>query len=365
QRPARQVDRPRWAAYRPTAPPEQRLRSLAGRAHAQPRLARAVGAARRPREPRPRHRSRSLPPPLRRVGAATALRHGLRLRVGPPRRVADRRSEPRERAARTVPVGVRGLLDRRAARGAEPRPRRGCRDPSVRLRRVAPPPHRSRHRAPQQREPPGGAQARPPAGRRGGTVPPDPRRVGGPRPLRDHVRGGGRAPRRDHEAVPPLNPGSPGRSRSFSTEDAYGLLLAIIILTFVVLSQVDPARWTRLVVAPSVGAMLLLALYASRARFELVRAAVIALAVSYLIVFAPALFSTQPFQPSIYLIYGLLLLITPLVIINRILRHPEVQVSTILGAICAYMLIGMVFGFVYALIGRIDPPFFAKHGPVD
>ena len=111
--------------------------------------------------------------------------------------------------------------------------------------------------------------------------------------------------------------------------------------------------------------MLLLALYASRARFELVRAAVIALAVSYLIVFAEALFDSEAFKGSIYLIYGLLLLITPLVIINRILRHPEVQVSTILGAICAYMLIGMVFGFVYALIGRIDPPFFAKHGPVD
>ena len=131
------------------------------------------------------------------------------------------------------------------------------------------------------------------------------------------------------------------------------------------LSQVQPGRWTRLVVAPAVGAMLLLALYASRARFELVRAAVIALAASYLIVVAEALFDSELFAGSIYLIYGVLLLITPLVIINRILRHPEVQVTTILGAICAYLLIGMVFGFVYALIGRVDPPFFAEHGPVD
>jgi hypothetical protein len=111
--------------------------------------------------------------------------------------------------------------------------------------------------------------------------------------------------------------------------------------------------------------MLLLALYASRARYELVRAAVIALAISYVIVVGEALFDSELFAGSIYLIYGLLLLITPVVIINRILRHPEVQVTTILGAICAYMLIGMVFGFVYALIGRIDAPFFAKHGPVD
>ncbi len=158
----------------------------------------------------------------------------------------------------------------------------------------------------------------------------------------------------------------PGRRpRSFTTEDAYGLLLAIIVLTFVLLSQVQPGRWNRLVVAPAVGAMLLLALYASRARFELIRAAVIALLVSYLVVVAEAVFDSEVFAGSVYLIYGLLLLVTPVVIINRILRHPEVQVTTILGAICAYMLIGLVFGFVYALIGRIDPPFFAKHGPVD
>jgi Ion channel len=176
----------------------------------------------------------------------------------------------------------------------------------------------------------------------------------------------GRAPRRDHEAVPHLSDAPPGRrTRTFSTEDAYGLLLGIIVLTFVLLSQVDPARWTRLVVAPAVGAMLLLALYASRARLRLMRAAIIALAVAYVFIVVEALFDSEAFAGSIYLIYGLLILITPIVIINRILRHPEVQVSTILGAICAYMLLGMVFGFAYALIARIDPPFFADRGPVD
>jgi Ion channel len=176
----------------------------------------------------------------------------------------------------------------------------------------------------------------------------------------------GRAPRRDHEAVSHLTRAAPGgRIRGFSTEDAYGLLLGIIVLTFVLLSQVEPARWTRLVVAPAVGAMLLLALYASRARPQLMRAAVIALAVSYAIIIGEAFLNSEAFAGSIYLIYGLLVLITPVVIINRILRHPEVQLSTILGAVCAYMLIGIVFGFAYALIARIDPPFFAGHGPVD
>src|SRR5207248_2506809 len=175
---------------------------------------------------------------------------------------------------------VRRLLDRRRARGTEPDPRGRRRHPAVRVRGAAPAPHRGGNRPAQRGQSPRRAQARPPRRRGGGAVPPDPRRVGGPRPLRDHVRGVGRAPRRDHEAVPHLSETVPGRrTRSFSTEDAYGLLLGIIVLTFVLLSQVEP--------------------------------------------------------------------------------------STILGAVCAYMLIGMLFGFTYALIARVDPPFFANHGPVD
>ncbi len=118
--------------------------------------------------------------------------------------------------------------------------------------------------------------------------------------------------------------------------------------------------------APAVGAMLLLALFASHARPRLIRIAAIAVGVSFLLVFFEAVFDTDLFAGSTYLVYGLLLVISPAVIINRILRHPEVTVSTILGAICAYLLIGLVFGFVYAMIGRIDSrPFFESRAVVD
>jgi hypothetical protein len=133
-----------------------------------------------------------------------------------------------------------------------------------------------------------------------------------------------------------------------------------------VFAQIDPARWSRLVLAPAVGAMLLLALFASHARPQLIRIAAIAVGVSFLLVFFEAVFDTDLFAGSTYLVYGLLLVISPAVIINRILRHPEVTVSTILGAICAYLLIGLVFGFVYAMIGRIDSrPFFESRAVVD
>jgi hypothetical protein len=143
-------------------------------------------------------------------------------------------------------------------------------------------------------------------------------------------------------------------------------LLAVIVLTFLGLAQIHPERWSRLVLAPSLGAMLLLALYASRARPRLIKAAVIGIAVAYVLVLFEVIFDTDLFDGSTYAIYGLLLVISPAVIINRILRHPEVRVVTILGAVCAYLLIGMVFGFVYAGIDRVDTrPFFEGRPVVD
>ena len=79
-----------------------------------------------------------------------------------------------------------------------------------------------------------------------------------------------------------------------------------------------------------------------------------------------AIFDTDLFDGSTFAIYGLLVLIAPIVVVNRILRHTEVKLPTILGAVCAYLLIGMFFGFVYGLIDRIDSgPFFDGRAVVD
>jgi voltage-gated potassium channel len=152
----------------------------------------------------------------------------------------------------------------------------------------------------------------------------------------------------------------------FVIEDAYGLLLAVIVLTFLGLAQIHPERWTRLVLAPAIGAMLLLALFASRARPRLMRAAVIGVGVAFVLVLLEAVFNTDLFKGSTFAIYAALLLIAPAAVINRILRHPRVNVSTVLGAVCAYLLIGMLFGLVYGAIDAIDSrPFFEGRPVVD
>jgi hypothetical protein len=177
----------------------------------------------------------------------------------------------------------------------------------------------------------------------------------------------GRAARRARRAVPLLSDPLPARGAlRLRAEDAYGLLLADVVLTFLVFAQIDPGRWGRLVLAPATGSMLLLALFASRARPRLVRVAVIGVGIEFALVIYEAIFDTDLFAGSTYAIYGLLVLITPIVILNRILRHPEVTLSTILGALCAYLLIGIAFGFVYGMIDAIDSrPFFEGHRIVD
>ena len=56
-----------------------------------------------------------------------------------------------------------------------------------------------------------------------------------------------------------------------------------------------------------------------------------------------------------------LVIAAPIVILNRILRHESIGRETILGAICVYVLLGIVFAGIYGAINDIDGgDFFAQ-----
>ena len=52
------------------------------------------------------------------------------------------------------------------------------------------------------------------------------------------------------------------------------------------------------------------------------------------------------FEGTAYLIMTTLIIATPVLILRRLLGHDSVSVQTILGAICVYVLIGLVFTFI-------------------
>jgi len=50
---------------------------------------------------------------------------------------------------------------------------------------------------------------------------------------------------------------------------------------------------------------------------------------------------------------------TPVLVLRRVLQHRQVTLSTVAGAVCAYLLVGIVFGALYRTIETVDGDAFA------
>ena len=60
---------------------------------------------------------------------------------------------------------------------------------------------------------------------------------------------------------------------------------------------------------------------------------------------------------------ALLTAVSPVVVGRRLLQHPRVEGSTIFGALCIYLLLGLFFAYLYSAIGAVNGHFFAgRHG---
>lgn len=149
--------------------------------------------------------------------------------------------------------------------------------------------------------------------------------------------------------------------RGIEFGDRYGIVLVAIVTTYILLSTLDRTRWMRLLLAAALATTMLLVLYASRVHAVVVRVAVAGVTLALAFVLVQSITNSDLFSGSTSLIFGLLVLVSPFAILNRIFRHPEVSVATIVGAICAYLLIGIVFAELYLVLNDLDT-FFAQ-GP--
>jgi Ion channel len=142
--------------------------------------------------------------------------------------------------------------------------------------------------------------------------------------------------------------------------DRYGTALILILATIIVEFSVD-SGWGQ-VVALALGAItLIFVLTTSEARPWIVAAVRIGgIGAVTLAILAVVTGQTQETAWLVPLLGAVLALMAPVAIVNRLLRHATVSVPTILGAVCLYLLVGLFFAYVYAVIGALDPPFFAE-----
>jgi hypothetical protein len=142
----------------------------------------------------------------------------------------------------------------------------------------------------------------------------------------------------------------------------FGGVLVLLFATFVFMASGVQGPWARVVTVTLQGLTLLAALLAARTgrRFFRIASAVVVVAFVSAIVSA-ALASSDTTTGAFFLLSLLLVAAAPVVIARALWQRQVVDVHTVLGAICIYVLIGMSFSFVYTSIGLIgDGAFFVQ-----
>jgi Ion channel len=141
--------------------------------------------------------------------------------------------------------------------------------------------------------------------------------------------------------------------------DTYGTLLILIVVSYVAMAVTEDSKWSRTIVGVCFGSALILALHTSHVRGKTIRIVAAIVAVTVLWSGVLAALDRTPFvgagHVTIALVVG-----APGVILYRIFRHPVINIETILGAIDAYLLLGISFAAVYRMLGDVDPFFFAQ-----
>ncbi len=145
--------------------------------------------------------------------------------------------------------------------------------------------------------------------------------------------------------------------------DSYGLLLLLLLLDYCLMALVDSGPWFGLIVAVPMSLTLVLAMHTSHSGRLGLRLAWIVAGVATAVGVGNAVAGTDSSNATLVLLISCLLVITPYVILRRILQHSEVSVETILGAICVYMVIGIFFGMLFLGISSLEPVIFGTPVP--
>jgi hypothetical protein len=146
--------------------------------------------------------------------------------------------------------------------------------------------------------------------------------------------------------------------------DSYASLLVLLLANFFLLELVDDPRWGAIGSTLLAAAALVVAISDPEAGHHLKRRHVIQIgacvALAPLVLFVN---STELLALTYLLPVALLVTATLPVTIKRVVEHRRVTHETVLGALCAYVLLGLLFAFVYLAVEELDDAsFFTQAG---
>lgn len=141
--------------------------------------------------------------------------------------------------------------------------------------------------------------------------------------------------------------------------NSYGSVLVLLLATYALSVSVTQS-WARPVALLVQIGTVWLALHVSRARRPVRLFATALFAIAAVVAIADLVWTPGEIGASlVFVTAAMLYFIAPLSILRAIVLQREVDLETVLGAVDAYLLIGMFFAFVYQAVGSIgSAPFF-------
>jgi hypothetical protein len=147
--------------------------------------------------------------------------------------------------------------------------------------------------------------------------------------------------------------------RAERVTDAFGLVLGLVIVTFVLTSLIDNTGWGSVLIMAATGATSIVALTSSHSAPHYVHITIYLTGLSLLLAIVGAATDAYLWLNLGAVIQVSLLAIAMVAVLIRVVTAVEVNARVILGAISVYTVLGLLFGFAYEAVSRVqDTPFF-------
>jgi hypothetical protein len=142
--------------------------------------------------------------------------------------------------------------------------------------------------------------------------------------------------------------------------DRYLLALGLLIAVIIAFAFSGDGNVGRLISVVLEGLTLLVILRSSRVHQRLLVAASIMVGLAILACVVAILLDDTAGRRGPVILGAVLALVGPPVIARRLLSHHTIDLTTVAGALCVYLLAGLFFSYLFWTIGEFDPPFFVQ-----
>jgi hypothetical protein len=149
--------------------------------------------------------------------------------------------------------------------------------------------------------------------------------------------------------------------RAQKVGDAFGLVLVLVLATYVLASLLDNSGWPAVVELTAGSVTAVVALSSAGTRIQLVRLGALLAGVAILFAAIAAVADVHGWLSAASLVEVALLFAATFAVLRRVVTSSAVDTRTILGAISVYAILGLLFTFVFATVERLQGgPFFAE-----